>query len=141
MFVRFEDTNDTLIEELSLEAALIPRKNDLVILNDNKYPVMEKCYDLDDNKVIITLGASMTPFGYKPAHDPEYDITMNRYYGQYGTMFPVTYEQFQTIVPYAKRGEKLMAVKTLKETTKTGLKEAKDFCDLYFDFIRDHDFG
>lgn len=44
-------------------------------------------------------------------------------------------EDFFKMKQLVQRGTKLQAVKHVKESTKCGLKEAKDFVDTYCDYV------
>jgi hypothetical protein len=48
----------------------------------------------------------------------------------------ITVNQLEEVKSYLLDNQKLMAVKTFKDLTSSGLKESKDFCDFFLNYIK-----
>lgn len=105
MYVKFVK-DDKTIEEVSISSEMIPFPTDTVVLEAGKFTVESREYDILDGTCTVILDQQIT----WTEHPQEYNDAM-------------------------QRDGKLQAIKHVKESTKCGLREAKDFVDTYCDYV------
>lgn len=106
MYVKFVK-DDKTIEEVSISSEMIPFPTDTVVLEAGKFTVESR----------------------------EYNDAMLAYKKRWNNTIDLSCEDFFKMKQLVQRGTKLQAVKHVKESTKCGLKEAKDFVDTYCDYV------
>lgn len=99
-------------EEAFLYSKAIPRLGDSVLKNGVYYRVEDVIFDDDEGDIIIEVSL-----------DSNKNNNLEKVFAQ------VPRNIMDRIKQLLKEGEKLKAVKLLKEVAGTGLREAKDFCD------------
>lgn len=130
MFVKFVK-DDKIIEEVSISSEMIPFPTDTVVLEVGKFTVESREYDILDGTCTVILDQQIT-WTESPQ---EYSNTMLAYKKRWGHTLDLSTEDFFKMKQFVQDGSKLQAVKYVKESTKCGLKEAKDFVDTYCDYV------
>lgn len=130
MFVKFVK-DDKTIEEVSISSEMIPFPTDTVVLEAGKFTVESREYDILDGTCTVILDQQIT----WTEHPQEYDDAMLAYKKRWNNTIDLSYEDFFKMKQLVQRDAKLQAVKHVKESTKCGLKEAKDFVDTYCDYV------
>lgn len=130
MYVKFVK-DDKTIEEVSISPETIPFPTDTVVLEAGKFTVESREYDILDGTCTVILDQQIT----WTEHPQEYNDAMLAYEKRWNNTIDLSCEDFFKMKQLVQRGTKLQAVKHVKESTKCGLKEAKDFVDTYCDYI------
>lgn len=130
MFVKFVK-DDKIIEEVSISSEMIPFPTDTVVLEVGKFTVESREYDILDGTCTVILDQQIT-WTESPQ---EYSDTMLAYKKRWGHTLDLSTEDFFKMKQFVQDSSKLQAVKHVKESTKCGLKEAKDFVDTYCDYV------
>lgn len=130
MYVKFVK-DDKTIEEVSISSEMIPFPTDTVVLEAGKFTVESREYDILDGTCTVILDQQIT----WTEHPQEYNDAMLAYKKRWNNTIDLSYEDFFKMKQLVQRGTKLQAVKHVKESTKCGLKEAKDFVDTYRDYV------
>lgn len=130
MFVKFIKEDKT-IEEVSISSEMIPFPTDTVVLEAGKFTVESREYDILDGTCTVILDQQIT-WTERPQ---EYNYAMLAYKKRWNNTIDLSCEDFFKMKQLVQRGTKLQAVKHVKESTKCGLKEAKDFVDTYCDYV------
>lgn len=130
MFVKFVK-DDKIIEEVSISSEMIPFPTDIVVLEAGKFTVESREYDILDGTCTVILDQQIT-WTESPQ---EYSDTMLAYKKRWGHTLDLSTEDFFKMKQFVQDSSKLQAVKHVKESTKCGLKEAKDFVDTYCDYV------
>ena len=117
MFVK----DDKVVQEVSISPEMIPFPTDTVVLEEGKFTVESREYDILD--------------GTCTEHPQEYNDAMLAYKKRWNNTIDLSCEDFFKMKQLVQRGTKLQAVKHVKESAKCGLKEAKDFVDTYCDYV------
>lgn len=130
MFVKFIK-DDKTIEEVSISSEMIPFPTDTVVLEAGKFTVESREYDILDGTCTVILDQQIT-WTERPQ---EYNDAMLAYQKRWNDTIDLSCEDFFKMKQLVQRGTKLQAVKHVKESTKCGLKEAKDFVDTYCDYV------
>lgn len=126
MFVKFVK-DDKTIEEVSISPEMIPFPTDTVVLEEGKFTVESREYDILDGTCTVILDQQIT----WTEHPQEYNNAMLAYKKRWNNTIDLSCEDFFKM----KQRSKLQAVKHVKESAKCGLKEAKDFVDTYCDYV------
>ena len=122
MYVKFVK-DDKTIEEVSISSEMIPFPTDTVVLEAGKFTVESREYDILDGTCTVILDQQIT----WTEHPQEYNDAMLAYKKRWNNTIDLSCEDFFKMKQLVQRGTKLQAVKHVKESTKCGLKEAKDF--------------
>lgn len=130
MYVKFVK-DDKTIEEVSISSEMIPFPTDTVVLEAGKFTVEFREYDILDGTCTVILDQQIT----RTEHPQEYNDAMLAYKKRWNNTIDLSCEDFFKMKQLVQRGTKLQAVKHVKESTKCGLKEAKDFVDTYCDYV------
>lgn len=130
MFVKFVK-DDKTIEEVSISSGMIPFPTDTVVLEAGKFTVESREYDILDGTCTVILDQQIT----WTEHPQEYNDAMLAYKKRWNNTIDLSCEDFFKMKQLVQRGTKLQVVKHVKESTKCGLKEAKDFVDTYCDYV------
>ena len=130
MYVKFVK-DDKTIEEVSISSETIPFPTDTVVLEAGKFTVESREYDILDGTCTVILDQQIT----WTEHPQEYSDAMLAYRKRWNNTIDLSCEDFFKMKQLVQRGTKLQAVKHVKESTKCGLKEAKDFVDTYCDYV------
>ncbi len=130
MYVKFIK-DDKTIEEVSISSEMIPFPTDTVVLEAGKFTVESREYDILDGTCTVILDQQIT-WTERPQ---EYNDAMLAYQKRWNDTIDLSCEDFFKMKQLVQRGTKLQAVKHVKESTKCGLKEAKDFVDTYCDYV------
>lgn len=130
MFVKFVK-DDKTIEEVSISSEMIPFPTDTVVLEEGKFTVESREYDILDGTCTVILGQQIT----WTEHPQEYNNAMLAYKKRWNNTIDLSCEDFFKMKQFVSTGSKLQAVKHVKESAKCGLKEAKDFVDTYCDYV------
>lgn len=125
MYIKFVRDNKT-VAEVSVKPELIPTIGDNVVLESGTYEVQERVIDILDGSIKVILGTQILFTGT----DPDYNRVMNAFIRRYGSHIELSHTDFMTMKSYLP-DNKLQAVKHVKEAARVGLKDAKDFVDLY----------
>lgn len=130
MYVKFVK-DDKTIEEVSISSEMIPFPTDTVVLEAGKFTVDSREYDILDGTCTVILDQQIT----WTEHPQEYNDAMLAYEKRWNNTIDLSCEDFFKMKQLVQRGTKLQAVKHVKESTKCGLKEAKDFVYTYCDYV------
>lgn len=130
MFVKFVK-DDKTIEEVSISSEMIPFPTDTVVLEEGKFTVESREYDILDGTCTVILDQQIT----WTEHPQEYSDAMLAYRKRWNNTIDLSCEDFFKMKQFVSTGSKLQAVKHVKESAKCGLKEAKDFVDTYCDYV------
>ena len=130
MFVKFVK-DDKTIEEVSISSEMIPFPTDTVVLEAGKFTVESREYDILDGTCTVILDQQIT-WTERPQ---EYNDAMLAYQKRWNDTIDLSCEDFFKMKQLVQNDTKLQAVKHVKESTKCGLKEAKDFVDTYCDYV------
>lgn len=130
MYVKFIK-DDKVVEEVSISPEIIPLPTDIVVLEAGKFTVESREYDILDGTCTVILDQQIT----WTEHPQEYNDAMLAYKKRWNNTIDLSCEDFFKMKQLVQRGTKLQAVKHVKESTKCGLKEAKDFVDTYCDYV------
>lgn len=130
MYVKFVK-DDKTIEEVSISSETIPFPTDTVVLEAGKFTVESREYDILDGTCTVILDQQIT----WTEHPQEYNDAMLAYKKRWNNTIDLSCEDFFKMKQLVQRGTKLQAVKHVKESTKCGLKGAKDFVDTYCDYV------
>lgn len=130
MFVKFIK-DDKTIEEVSISSEMIPFPTDTVVLEAGKFTVESREYDILDGTCTVILDQQIT-WTERPQ---EYNDAMLAYQKRWNDTIDLSCEDFFKMKQLVQNDTKLQAVKHVKESTKCGLKEAKDFVDTYCDYV------
>lgn len=130
MFVKFIK-DDKTIEEVSISSEMISFPTDTVVLEAGKFTVESREYDILDGTCTVILDQQIT----WTEHPQEYNDAMLAYKKRWNNTIDLSCEDFFKMKQLVQRGTKLQAIKHVKESTKCGLREAKDFVDTYCDYV------
>lgn len=130
MFVKFVK-DDKTIEEVSISSEMIPFPTDIVVLEEGKFTVESREYDIYNGTCTVILDQQIT----WTEHPQEYNNAMLAYKKRWNNTIDLSCEDFFKMKRFVQTGSKLQAVKLVKESAKCGLKEAKDFVDTYCDYV------
>ena len=130
MYVKFVK-DDKTIEEVSISSEMIPFPTATVVLEAGKFTVESREYDILDGTCTVILDQQIT----WTEHPQEYNDAMLAYKKRWNNTIDLSCEDFFKMKQLVQRGTKLQAVKHVKESTKCGLKEAKDLVDTYCDYV------
>ena len=130
MFVKFVK-DDKTIEEVSISSETIPFPTDTVVLEAGKFTVESREYDILDGTCTVILDQQIT----WTEHPQEYNDAMLAYKKRWNNTIDLSCEDFFKMKQLVQRDAKLQAIKHVKESTKCGLREAKDFVDTYCDYV------
>ena len=130
MFVKFVK-DDKTIEEVSISSEMIPFPTDIVVLEEGKFTVESREYDILDGTCTVILDQQIT----WTEHPQEYSDAMLACRKRWNNTIDLSCEDFFKMKQFVQTGSKLQAVKHVKESAKCGLKEAKDFVDTYCDYV------
>lgn len=130
MFVKFVK-DDKVVQEVSISPETIPFPTDTVVLEEGKFTVESREYDILDGTCTVILDQQIT-WTESPQ---EYNDVMLAYKKQRGHTINLSVEDFFKMKEFVQTGSKLQAVKHVKESAKCGLKEAKDFVTTYCDYV------
>ena len=129
MFVKFVK-DDKVVQEVSISPEMIPFPTDTVVL-EGKFTVESREYDILDGTCTVILDQQIT----WTEHPQEYNNAMLAYKKRWNNTIDLSCEDFFKMKQLVQTGSKLQAVKHVKESAKSGLKEAKDFVDTYCDYV------
>lgn len=130
MFVKFVK-DDKVVQEVSISPEMIPFPTDTVVLEEGKFTVESREYDILDGTCTVILDQQIT----WTEHPQEYSDAMLAYQKRWNNTIDLSCEDFFKMKQLVQTGSKLQAVKHVKESAKCGLKEAKDFVDTYRDYV------
>ena len=130
MFVKFVK-DDKVVQEVSISPEMIPFPTDTVVLEEGKFTVESREYDILDGTCTVILDHQIT-WAESPQ---EYNDAMLAYRKRWNNTIDLSCEDFFKMKQFVQTGSKLQAVKHVKESAKCGLKEAKDFVDTYCDYV------
>lgn len=130
MFVKFVK-DDKVVQEVSISPEMIPFPTDTVVLEEGKFTVESREYDILDGTCTVILDQKIT----WTEHPQEYSDAMLAYRKRWNNTIDLSCEDFFKMKQFVQTGSKLQAVKHVKESAKCGLKEAKDFVDTYCDYV------
>lgn len=130
MFVKFVK-DDKVVQEVSISPEMIPFPTDTVVLEEGKFTVESREYDILDGTCTVILDQQIT-WTERPQ---EYSDAMLAYRKRWNNTIDLSCEDFFKMKQLVQTGSKLQAVKHVKESAKCGLKEAKDFVDTYCDYV------
>lgn len=130
MFVKFVK-DDKVVQEVSISPEMIPFPTDTVVLEEGKFTVESREYDILDGTCTVILDQQIT----WTEHPQEYINAMLAYKKRWNNTIDLSCEDFFKMKRLVQTGSKLQAVKHVKESAKCGLKEAKDFVDTYCDYV------
>jgi ribosomal protein L7/L12 C-terminal domain len=130
MFVKFVK-DDKVVQEVSISPEMIPFPTDTVVLEEGKFTVESREYDILDGTCTVILDQQIT----WTEHPQEYSDAMLAYRKRWNNTIDLSCEDFFKMKQFVQTGSKLQAVKHVKESAKCGLKEAKDFVDTYCDYV------
>lgn len=122
---------DKTIEEVSISSEMIPFPTDTVVLEAGKFTVESREYDILDGTCTVILDQQIT----WTEHPQEYNDAMLAYKKRWNNTIDLSCEDFFKMKQLVQRDAKLQAIKHVKESTKCGLREAKDFVDTYCDYV------
>lgn len=131
MFVKFVK-DDKVVQEVSISPEMIPFPTDTVVLEEGKFTVESREYDILDGTCTVILDQQIT---WTESPPQEYNDVMLAYKKQWGHTINLSVEDFFKMKEFVQTGSKLQAVKHVKESAKYGLKEAKDFVDTYCNYV------
>lgn len=130
MFVKFIK-DDKTIEEVSISSEMIPFPTDTVVLEAGKFTVESREYDILDGTCTVILDQQIT-WTERPQ---EYNDAMLAYQKRWNDTIDLSCEDFFKMKQLVQNDTRLQAVKHVTESAKCGLKEAKDFVDIYCDYV------
>ena len=130
MFVKFVK-DDKVVQEVSISSEMIPFPTDTVVLEEGKFTVESREYDILDGTCTVILDQQIT----WTEHPQEYSDAMLAYRKRWNNTIDLSCEDFFKMKQFVSTGSKLQAVKHVKESAKCGLKEAKDFVDTYCEYV------
>lgn len=130
MYVKFVK-DDKTIEGVSISSEMIPFPTDTVVLEAGKFTVESREYDILDGTCTVILDQQIT----WTEHPQEYNDAMLAYKKRWNNTIDLSCEDFFKMKQLVQRDAKLQAIKHVKESTKCGLREAKDFVDTYCDYV------
>ncbi len=130
MYVKFVK-DDKTIEEVSISSEMIPFPTDTVVLEAGKFTVESREYDILDGTCTVILDQQIT----WTEHPQEYNDAMLAYKKRWNNTIDLSCEDFFKMKQLVQRDAKLQAIKHVKESTKCGLREAKDFVDTYCNYV------
>lgn len=130
MFVKFVK-DDKVVQEVSISPEMIPFPTDTVVLEEGKFTVESREYDILDGTCTVILDQQIT----WTEHPQEYSDAMLAYRKRWNNTIDLSCEDFFKMKQFVQTGSKLQTVKHVKESAKCGLKEAKDFVDTYCDYV------
>ena len=130
MFVKFVK-DDKVVQEVSISSEMIPFPTDTVVLEEGKFTVESREYDILDGTCTVILDQQIT----WTEHPQEYSDAMLAYRKRWNNTIDLSCEDFFKMKQFVSTGSKLQAIKHVKESAKCGLKEAKDFVDTYCDYV------
>lgn len=130
MFVKFIK-DDKTIEEVSISSEMIPFPTDTVVLEAGKFTVESREYDILDGTCTVILDQQIT-WTERPQ---EYNDAMLAYQKRWNDTIDLSCEDFFKMKQLVQNDTRLQAVKHVKESAKCGLKEAKNFVDIYRDYV------
>ena len=130
MFVKFVK-DDKVVQEVSISSEMIPFPTDTVVLEEGKFTVESREYDILDGTCTVILDQQIT----WTEHPQEHSDAMLAYRKRWNNTIDLSCEDFFKMKQFVQTGSKLQAVKHVKESAKCGLKEAKDFVDTYCDYV------
>lgn len=130
MFVKFVK-DDKVVQEVSISPEMIPFPTDTVVLEEGKFTVESREYDILDGTCTVILDQQIT----WTEHPQEYSDAMLACRKRWNNTIDLSCEDFFKMKQFVQTGSKLQAVKHVKESAKCGLKEAKDFVDTYCDYV------
>ena len=130
MYVKFVK-DDKTIEEVSISSEMIPFPTDTVVLEAGKFTVESREYDILDGTCTVILDQQIT----WTEHPQEYNDAMLAYKKRWNNTIDLSCEDFFKMKQLVQRDAKLQAIKHVKESTKCGLREAKDFVNTYCDYV------
>jgi hypothetical protein len=130
MYVKFVK-DDKTIEEVSISSEMIPFPTDTVVLEAGKFTVDSREYDILDGTCTVILDQQIT----WTEHPQEYNDAMLAYKKRWNNTIDLSCEDFFKMKQLVQRDAKLQAIKHVNESTKCGLREAKDFVDTYCDYV------
>ena len=130
MFVKFVK-DDKVVQEVSISPEMIPFPTDIVVLEEGKFTVESREYDILDGTCTVILDQQIT----WTEHPQEYNNAMLAYKKRWNNTIDLSCEDFFKMKQLVQTDSKLQAVKHVKESAKCGLKEAKDFVDTYCDYV------
>lgn len=130
MFVKFVK-DDKVVQEVSISPEMIPFPTDTVVLEEGKFTVESREYDILDGTCTVILDQQIT----WTEHPQEYSDAMLAYRKRWNNTIDLSCEDFFKMKQSVQTGSRLQAVKHVKESVKCGLKEAKDFVDTYCDYV------
>ena len=126
MFVKFVK-DDKVVQEVSISPEMIPFPTDTVVLEEGKFTVESREYDILDGTCTVILDQQIT----WTEHLQEYSDAMLAYKKRWNNTIDLSCEDFFKMKQFVQTGSKLQ----VKESAKCGLKEAKDFVDTYCDYV------
>lgn len=130
MYVKFIK-DDKVVEEVSISSEMIPLPTDIVVLEAGKFTVESREYDILDGTCTVILDQQIT-WTERPQ---EYNDAMLAYQKRWNDTIDLSCEDFFKMKQLVQNDTKLQAVKHVKESAKCGLKEAKNFVDIYRDYV------
>lgn len=130
MYVKFVK-DDKTIEEVSISSEMIPFPTDTVVLEAGKFTVESREYDILDGTCTVILDQQIT----WAEHPQEYNDAMLAYKKRWNDTIDLSCEDFFKMKQLVQNDTRLQAVKHVKESAKCGLKEAKNFVDIYRDYV------
>lgn len=130
MFVKFVK-DDKVVQEVSISPEMIPFSTDTVVLEEGKFTVESREYDILDGTCTVILDQQIT----WTEHPQEYNNAMLAYKKRWNNTIDLSCEDFFKMKQLVQTGSELQAVKHVKESAKCDLKEAKDFVDTYCDYV------
>lgn len=130
MFVKFIK-DDKTIEEVSISPEIIPFPTDTVVLEEGKFTVKSREYDIYYGTCTVILDQQIT----WTEHPQEYSDAMLAYQKHWNNTIDLSCEDFFKMKEFVQDKRKLEAVKHVKESAKCSLKEAKCFVDTYCDYV------
>lgn len=130
MFVKFVK-DDKVVQEVSISSEMIPFPTDTVVLEEGKFTVESREYNILDGTCTVILDQQIT----WTEHPQEYSDAMLACRKRWNNTIDLSCEDFFKMKQFVSTGSKLQAIKHVKESAKCGLKEAKDFVDTYCDYV------
>lgn len=130
MFVKFVK-DDKVVQEVSISPEMIPFPTDTVVLEEGKFTVESREYDILDGTCTVILDQQIT----WTEHPQEYNNAMLAYKKRWNNTIDLSCEDFFKMKQLVQTGSKLQAVKHVKESAKCCLREVKDFVDTYCEYV------
>ena len=119
MFVKFVK-DDKVVQEVSISPEMIPFPTDTVVLEEGKFTVESREYDILDGTCTVILDQQIT----WTEHPQEYSDAMLAYRKRWNNTIDLSCEDFFKMKQLVQTGSKLQAVKHVKVSAKCCLKEA-----------------